>query len=101
MSDEKHIDDGGPAFPVPMIPCDREGGYTEVRYQGMTLRQWYAGQALNGILSQSPGSLFGHRNIWKACLNNTDTEDEWFSETARVACKIADALIAELKKGTQ
>lgn len=99
MSDATPIHDGGPAFPVPSV-CNANG---DVQYgtDGMNLRQWYAGQALNGILSQSPGSLFGHRNIWKAYLNNTDTEDEWFSETARVACKIADALISELKKGTQ
>ena len=99
MSDATPIDDGGPAFPVPSV-CNANGD-VQSGTDGMTLRQWYAGQALNGILSQSPGSLFGHRNIWKACLNNTDTEDEWFSETARVACKIADALISELKKGTQ
>ena len=96
MIDATPIDDGGPAFP-------NRGDNTPTNkiFDGMSLRQWYAGQALNGILSQSPGSLFGHRNIWKACLNDTDTEDEWFSETARVACKIADALIAELKKGTR
>jgi len=99
MSDATPIDNGGPAFPVPSV-CNANG---DVQYgtDGMSLRQWYAGQALNGILSQSPGSLFGHRNIWRACLNNKDTEDEWFSELADVSCKIADALIAELKKGTR
>ena len=36
--------DGGPAF-----PChDR---HHQLCYQGMTLRQWYAGMALQGILS--------------------------------------------------
>jgi len=32
---------GGPAFPVPQ-PCCREG---------MTLRQWYAGLAMQGLLA--------------------------------------------------
>ena len=36
-------DDGGPAFPTVAMT---EGGYV-----GMTLRQWYAGMALQGILS--------------------------------------------------
>jgi hypothetical protein len=39
------IDDGGPAFPVPMIPCDRYGSYTSIEFGGMTLRDWFAGQA--------------------------------------------------------
>lgn len=35
------IDNGGPAFPVP----DRDSG------KGMSLRDWFAGQAMQGMLS--------------------------------------------------
>lgn len=42
------IDDGGPAFPV-IPPCD-ESGISEPGYpypaQGMSLRDWFAGQAI-------------------------------------------------------
>lgn len=42
----KTINDGGPAFPV------------EVNYRnlGMSLRDWFAGQALAGSLAGEPGS---------------------------------------------
>jgi hypothetical protein len=46
---EKH--DGGSAFPLPMIPCDNNGGYTEVRCEGMSLRDWFAGMAMQGFLA--------------------------------------------------
>jgi hypothetical protein len=44
-------DDGGAAFPnIP--PCDANGhpaiGYSHLEL-GMTLRDWFAGQALNGV----------------------------------------------------
>lgn len=38
-------DDGGWAFPVPMIPSDNDGGYTEVRFGGMSLRDYFAAHA--------------------------------------------------------
>jgi hypothetical protein len=34
--------DGGPAFPAP-------AGVSHITLQGMTLRDWFAGQALSGI----------------------------------------------------
>ena len=37
------INDGGPAFPVPMVPW--EGGFINVECTGMTLRDWFAGHA--------------------------------------------------------
>lgn len=44
--------DGGPAFPIPMIPLDNIGGFTEVRYEGMTLRDYFAAKAMQCFLSQ-------------------------------------------------
>ena len=40
------MNDGGPAFPAP------EGSL----YAGMTLRQWYAGMALQGLLASETES---------------------------------------------
>jgi hypothetical protein len=39
------IDDGGPAFPIPYGQVMSEDG------KGMTLRDWFAGQALAGLLA--------------------------------------------------
>jgi hypothetical protein len=46
MTDKK-IDDGGPAFP---------GEMTTNWTQGMSLRDWIAGQALAGIFATNPQS---------------------------------------------
>lgn len=45
--------DGGPAFPSPAINNDsRIDWAVEYGYGGMTLRDWFAGQALSGVLAQ-------------------------------------------------
>ena len=74
--------DGGPAFPtviknhVPGEPLKVKEDY----YPGMTLRDWFAGMALQGGLS-NPGFGGG-------------TEEGW----AREAYRFADAMIAEREK---
>ncbi len=46
----KPIEDGGPAFPVPVTPHP-DGGWASCReVEGMTLRDWFAGHALAGML---------------------------------------------------
>ena len=45
------INDGCPAFPVPEENYISNGTYSN---PGMTLRDWFAGQALNGMLSPAP-----------------------------------------------
>lgn len=63
--------DGGPAFPRPPIgeDCGRPYGHND----GMSLRDWFAGQALAGLLAQ-----YG-------------ADPEW---TAIAAYKEADAMLA-------
>ena len=46
-------DDGGPAFPSDTPIEFYESGETKRRASGMTLRDWFAGQALAGILANS------------------------------------------------
>lgn len=50
MSDGKN--DGGPAFP---FEYEVGEGLGKALHTGMTLRQWYAGQALIGLLAHASG----------------------------------------------
>lgn len=71
-------EDGGPAFPRP--------GWNECPdgcLPGMTLREWYAGQALKGILTM------GHT------AQELDAK-----RVAESAFRFADAMIEEGKKGS-
>lgn len=51
MGEWKHTGDGGPAFPMPFstdehtTPCN-----ASIMQPGMSLRDWFAGQALAGML---------------------------------------------------
>jgi hypothetical protein len=54
MSSETKIDDGGPAFPIPIAGCNDGGVYNTLdqsggKLGGMSLRDWFAGQALAGL----------------------------------------------------
>jgi hypothetical protein len=67
------IDDGGPAFPN----NDAHG----CAYAGMTLRDWFAGQALAGLMVRYDE----HPNSISVC--------------AGLAVDAADAMLTELKGG--
>ena len=75
MSETK-IDDGGPAFPQDDYP-DRDPGLDEHPGRGMSLRDWFAGQALVGLLTS-------HRDS-KSVIVET-------------AYAVADAMLAERAK---
>jgi hypothetical protein len=68
------INDGGPAFPstIQYFPDDKNAN----EEQGMTLRDWFAGQALAGLL---------------ACGEAHDEHTD--SVTAGAAYKMADAML--------
>jgi hypothetical protein len=82
MGEKKN--DGGPAFPQPdlsgygMGPQEDENGMYQVA--GMTLRDWFAGQYMAGVLGGEAGSHL-----------RSDT-------LARDAYAYADAMIAERNK---
>lgn len=76
---------GGPAFPHDLF-IDKEAGETKAVYppsEGMSLRDYFAGQAIVGMLS-SKAQWFGTSDL--------------DAKAAKTACSIADALIAELNK---
>jgi hypothetical protein len=55
------IKDGGPAFPLPMFTRQADGmpmSPQEYGLGGMTLRDWFAGQALAGAVGFSPSNPF-------------------------------------------
>jgi hypothetical protein len=68
------IDNGGPAFP------HHDAGDTGTR-PGMTLRDWFAGQALAGYLAANPEPELGSMNA------------------AGAAYRYADAMLIERAKG--
>jgi hypothetical protein len=77
----KNIDDGGPAFP-------NLGYSAEKLLNGMTLRDWFAGQALMGefVQSEYTGTF------------SDKTSDDLLLARARVLWRMADAMIAERKE---
>lgn len=77
---EQPIDDGGPAFPIPMtaFPDGRvTDPYNGYGMGGMSLRAWFAGQALCGLV-QDPNMTTSERAV-------------------EGAIEMADLMIAKLK----
>jgi hypothetical protein len=75
------IDDGGAAFPVPEnTQAPEHSAYGRAGYAGMTLRDWFAGQA-----------MAGHDLDGNWCTHN-------YQELADHCYRIADAMIAQRSK---
>lgn len=77
--------DGGPAFPqIDTRTAGENGDYRQETYSygGMTLRQWYAGQALIGLAASNNGHWFGAQDT---------------PEMARRAFAAADAMLAQVQ----
>lgn len=75
--------DGGPAFPTEHV----DTGYESQPYvpsPGMSLRDWFAGQALNGIIASS--------------ANPAATSVPIPSDAVKSAFAYADAMLAESEK---
>lgn len=87
MADQ--MDDGGPAFPVGAEP------YRDGKSDGMTLRQYYAGQALAGLGEPSP-------EVFARCYEQIEARfdgDTIARRVGQLCLAYADALIAEEKGG--
>ena len=71
--------DGGPAFPRPSAD---HGSYGSCEQDGMSLRDWFAGQALTGLLANP----------------NRENNDKWSWHTGSLtgdAYQYADDMLAE------
>lgn len=85
---ELDMTDGGPAFPFTAKEKGSEGGKaTRIGYPGMSLRDWFAGMALQGIISRMPG------------LPEKLEVDPWNSSIAKLAYALADAMLC-VREGT-
>ena len=73
------VNDGGPAFPYDEKNDD--GSYFR-SFSGISKREWFAGQALAGMLA--------HHTRYKARDGRTD----WHSAVSEEAYEIADAMLA-------
>jgi hypothetical protein len=89
------INDGGPAFPLATSSASNES------VNGMSLRDWFAGMALQGMLAQSPSVfLASNMSVLEAAKKqrenvNAPTCEQWIAEWA---VGFADAMLVELKK---
>lgn len=79
MNNAKPINDGGPAFPVP--DTHHANGQVQYGSNGMSLRDWFAGQALSS------------RGMYGANVREKEVAAECYT--------IADAMLAAREKGTQ
>ncbi len=80
------MEDGGPAFPTP-------GDYTTHRTMGMSMRDWMAGLAMQGMLASLPES--DHPGFIRGI------DGQVAGGLARVSYTIADAMLkARSRSGT-
>lgn len=82
--------DGGPAFPVDLMDMDSMGEM-RVRYQepGMSLRDWFAGQALPAVMAAQ---------IEVSKTLGIASQDS-LGDAARGAYEVADAMLAAREVG--
>jgi hypothetical protein len=106
----KHIDDGGLAFPGVRnqqvgnvsdygFTDDDSPTFADVQHPGMSLRDWFAGQALVGQLSNSEQVHAGVEPTMS--ILSGDRRESYAAFLAKEAYVIADAMIAARKGGAE
>ncbi len=84
------IKDGGPAFPasIPVVHSEEQGkDYPCYEEAGMTLRDWFAGQALPQVIT-----------FYLTANGNGCAADHALRNIPALAYKYADAMLAERAK---
>jgi hypothetical protein len=89
----KTINDGGPAFPVPSVSWKEEDGKecVAIGTHGMTLRDYFAGQALAGITSRS---VEVYKKLEGSGISMSEIENELTQRLSCAAYIYADAMLA-------
>ena len=87
MNEPKQIDDGGPAFP--------SDNFGQPSAPGMSLRDWFAGMALQGAIASMSGvSIYEG----KCLLSEAGGVDQFTARIAANCYKYADAMLAARKE---
>lgn len=88
------INNGGPAFPADPSWLDpRTRDESRQQAHGMSLRDWFAGKALAGLMA-NPGGPIQANGMSGWGLTNCDV-----SAVAKYCYALADAMLAEREKG--
>lgn len=91
-----HINDGGPAFPVREAerfnPENNETHATE-QHWGMSLRDYFAGQALGAIMITEVMEAFRRNDYDGKQDHNTYVPVQTMEELAQLAYGFADAMV--------
>jgi len=95
MNTPNTINDGGPAFPVP--DSHYPNGQVQYGCNGMSLRAYFAGQALTGEVAALSSAESLKIAVRAAEMSNLSLEEH----TAIQCVRYADALIEELNKTQQ
>ena len=97
MSEATNVNDGGPAFPVGSDYAAATdlflGGLS-----GMSLREWFAGQALPGVIAEDMSTARASTLLEEVGLAWTNANSDWRLAQALQAYKYADAMIAARKQ---
>ena len=90
-SADSKVDDGGPAFSGGLFEPQHGGSNDREPWNhGMSLRDWFAGQALAGDFAAQSAE------VGEIVNNTTNT---WMLERAQTLYRMADAMIAARKAG--
>lgn len=79
-------EDGGPVFPSP-IATDGDGNVMQPQYWGMSLRDWFAGQALAGMHAYGVDNIVSRNTL------------DWDADIAKRAYDAADAMLRARQGG--
>ena len=61
---------GGPAFPEPFVP--QSSGFTLNMHPGMSLRDWFAGQAMAALFARDDTFAYGRAEIAELAYQQAD-----------------------------
>jgi hypothetical protein len=98
------LDDGGPAYPCNpnVLEIDQDGKVRAVDYPRMSLRDWFAGLAMqsiiNGLAYCVSDPKVDERPDYSACPPGFKGADTVGEETACQSYAYADAMLAETDK---